>query len=89
VSERPIPVLSSSTSSCIATIPISAKASRPIHTRPRISLSSTALLETRSNASTVRSAMPGACCTRARSGRGRGWEGRAGRCRGSAMPGAG
>ena len=36
------PVLSLSTTSCIATIPISEKASRPIHRRPRISLSRSA-----------------------------------------------
>ncbi len=65
-SVRPMPVLSLSTSSCIATIPISAKASRPIHRRPRISLSSKALLERPSRASTPRSAMPGVAPAEAR-----------------------
>jgi hypothetical protein len=49
-SVRPMPVLSLSTSNCMATIPIKAKASRPIHKRPRINLSKKALLDIPSRA---------------------------------------
>lgn len=89
-----MPVLSLSTSSCMATIPIKAKASRPIHKRPRISLSTKALLEMPSRAWTPRSAMPGVAPAEARLLPGaerlrEGELGRAGRFRGSATPGAG
>src|SRR5258705_7817261 len=76
----------------MATIPISAKASSPIHRRPRISRSSSALVEMSSSAPTVRSAIPGEdsrALVRAglRAGCRRGWT--TGRLRGSAIPGAG
>src|ERR1700691_434992 len=87
-----MPVLNLSTSSCMATIPIKAKASRPIHRRPRISLSKKALLDKPSRACAPRSAMPGVVPAGPRLGAERlraGEFGRAGRSRGSATPGTG